>query len=73
MYSCFTVLIKPQYLYEDDYISKVFSILKSSTLKNMDKDKVFAFYVPRDTNKNLLMYNEDDILDSLNWLRKNNS
>jgi len=73
MYSCFTVLIKPQYLYEDDYISKIFSILKSSIFKNMDKDKVFAFHVPRDTNKNLLMYNEDDILDSLNWLRKNNS
>jgi len=73
MYNYFTVLLKPENLYEDKYISEVFSILKLIVTKNIDKNISSVIAIPRHLNKNSFMYNENDILDSLNWLRKNNS
>lgn len=73
MYNCFTLLVRPEYLYDDKYIYKVLPILELIISQNIDKYIRSIVMIPRDLNKNSSIYNEDDVLDTLNWLRKNNS
>jgi len=73
VYSYFTLLVDPKNLYDDKYISKVFSILNSIICNDIEKNKESIVSVYKDFKRSLSIYNDCDILDSISWLRKNNS
>lgn len=72
-YNYYTLLIKPEHLYEDKYIYKAFLVFKSAVYEGLDEENDSIVSVPRHINTNFSICKEDDILDTLNWLRKNNS
>lgn len=73
LYHYFTLLVDTKLVFDDKYIKKVISILISMTNKEEDKERDYIISIPKEVNKNLSIYKEDHVLDSLNWLRKNNS
>lgn len=72
MYNYFTLLVKSQYLYDDKFLYKVFSILKLIVSKSIDKDMGAIVMIPNGLREKLFI-NGEKVLDTLNWLRKNNS
>ncbi len=68
-YNHFTLLVDSKYLYDDNYINKAISILKLIISK---EDSNFIVSLPAHLNKITSIYNEENIIYSLNILRKNN-
>lgn len=73
IYNHFTLLVASENLYDDKYIGKVFSIFNSIIDNHTYKNQDNIVSILRDNNRNLSIYNEDYIIDTLSWLRKNNS
>ena len=72
LYDYFILLIRKKYIYEDKYINKAILILKFIILNNIEKDSNLVISISKHLNENKSIYKDDEILDSLNWLRKNN-
>jgi|GEM_PF-3230150 len=72
-YNFITLLVEKEHLYDDPYIEKILFILKGLLSKGLPENEKMVVAICKYMNKNQSLYKEKDILDSINWLRKNNS